>query len=126
MKPTQFRIDGDKTRGYVAADLQDPWKRYLPSPQKAVQAVHGTQSSTDNTTEDCEKLVPVLDVPLVPLNPGMGGGVPDGSGTDDYEERAAALEYDAGLTREEAEQQAADEMEFPEMPPCLRRNGGGG
>ena len=38
----------------------------------------------------------------------------------DLEERAAILEYDGGLTRAEAEAQAA--VEFPELPAFLRRN----
>ena len=37
---------------------------------------------------------------------------------DAFQERAAILEYDAGLTRQEAETQAADELEMPEF---LRR-----
>ena len=37
----------------------------------------------------------------------------------DFEERAAILEYDGGLTRAEAEARAA--AEFPELPDFLRR-----
>jgi hypothetical protein len=38
---------------------------------------------------------------------------------EDFEERAAVLEYEAGLTRVEAEAKAANE--FPELPDFLRR-----
>ena len=39
--------------------------------------------------------------------------------SDAFEERAAILEYDGGLTRAEAEALAAEE--FPELPAFLRR-----
>ena len=39
--------------------------------------------------------------------------------SDAFEERAAILEYDGGLTRAEAEALAAEE--FPELPEFLRR-----
>jgi hypothetical protein len=39
-----------------------------------------------------------------------------------FEERAAILEYDGGLSREEAEAQAVMLTDFPEMPPFLRRD----
>jgi hypothetical protein len=38
---------------------------------------------------------------------------------DDFEERAAILEYDGGVTRAEAEALAAEE--FPGVPEFLRR-----
>jgi hypothetical protein len=41
------------------------------------------------------------------------------AGQEDLEERAAILEYEAGLTRTEAETQAL--AEFPEIPDFLRR-----
>ena len=38
-----------------------------------------------------------------------------------YEERAAIREYNGGLDREEAEEAAAKELGWPEMPKSLRR-----
>jgi len=37
---------------------------------------------------------------------------------------AATLEFEAGLDRQEAEQAAAKEMDWPEMPEALRRTVG--
>src|SRR5262249_41152564 len=47
------------------------------------------------------------------------GHLNDGHVDDDLEERAAILEYDGGLSRAEAEANAA--AEFPELPDFLRR-----
>ena len=37
------------------------------------------------------------------------------------EERAAVLEYDGGLDRQQAEQEAAEEFSYPELPEFLIR-----
>ena len=111
VKPKPVRI-GDKTpRGYLAAELMDPWKRYLPplaaEAQQAQQAQHATISATQNPAENCEKQPHVADVADIQ---GMGGNVADSAATDAFEERAAALQFDAGLSREDAERQARDEL----------------
>ena len=43
-----------------------------------------------------------------------------------FEERAAILEYAGGLDRREAEEAAAEELGWPEMPPALVRRKAGG
>jgi putative DNA primase/helicase len=58
--------------------------------------------------------------PKVPKVSNVGAGhLSNGHSDDDFEERAAILEYQAGLTRAEAEARAAEE--FPELPDFLRR-----
>jgi hypothetical protein len=120
IKPKVLRLHDGTQRGYDAADLQDAWKRYvLPSREEAKQAKqakHGPESVTEKVSENCEKLPPVSDVTDVTHFPGMQADVTDKA---DFEERAAILEYDAGLTREQAETQAQIELEIPDF---LRRD----
>jgi hypothetical protein len=61
-----------------------------------------------------------LERPKVPkVSNAEVGHLSNGDCDDDFEERAAILEFDAGLSRAEAEVRAAEE--FPELPDFLRR-----
>ena len=120
VKPKVLRLAGGTQRGYEAADLQDQWKRYvLPSRQEAKQAQqakHGIRSVTGKKLENGQNRGHVSDVT---------GVTPFGSSKGDltdqvaFNERAAILEYDGGLCREEAERQAEADLE---IPASLRRN----
>ena len=128
VKPKVVRIGESTPRGYVAADLEDAWKRYvLPTRQEAQQAQQRntqqseTRGATQRPAENRQKLGPVADVADVALFSGRESDVAhEASVADaDFEERAAILEYDGGLTRAEAEAQAASEM--PDLPDFLDR-----
>jgi hypothetical protein len=122
IKPKVLRIGDSTPRGYLAADLDDAWKRYvLPTRQEAQQAQqrntdqNSMQSATQRPAEDQQKLALVADLADVALFPGR----PRDVALDDFDARAAVLEYDAGLSRAEAEAQAAAEM--PDLPSFLDR-----
>ena len=128
VKPKVVRIGEETPRGYLAADLLDPWKRYLPTPEKAQQAQqaqHATSSATEKPAENCEKSHHVADVADVALIRGMGGNVADNGATADLEkpltdaeDRQATIdEYiailvDKGVSLEEAKRRARDELGF--------------
>jgi len=101
VKPTQLRIDGEKTRGYYAADLQDAWRRYLPSPGNGGTSgtpVHGAQSGTPETAENRGKSDFRTAVPDVPVFQGTGADVPDEEADRVDREEAEAMRLDrAGL-----------------------------
>ncbi len=106
------RIGGATPRGYAAADLDDAWKRYvLPTRREAQQAQQrntqqtATPSATEKVAESGEGSGPVSHVADVALFPGGQGHVADGARVAHaaFEERAAILEYDGGLSRAEAE-----------------------
>jgi hypothetical protein len=112
----------------VASDLADVWERYvLPTRQEAQQAQQRntqqseTRGATQRPAENRQKLGPVADVADVALFLGRESDVAlEASVADaDFEERAAMLEYDGGLTRADAEAQAASEM--PDLPDFLDR-----
>jgi hypothetical protein len=117
VKPKKLRTGDATPRGYEAADLQDAWKRYVLSgpPQGAEQGEHpeqGSKPGTQNAPENRQKLRNVPFVPSVPVSGDMGSDVAD------FEERAAILEYDGGLTRPEAEARA---WGMPDLPGFLDR-----
>jgi hypothetical protein len=131
VKPRAVRIGESTPRGYVASDLADVWERYvLPTRQEAQQAQQRntqqseTRGATQRPAENRQKLGPVADVADVAdvaLFLGRESDVAlEASVADaDFEERAAMLEYDGGLTRADAEAQAASEM--PDLPDFLDR-----
>lgn len=128
VKPKAVRIGESTPRGYAAADLADVWERYvLPTRQEAQQAQQRntqqseTRGATQRPAENRQKPGPVADVADVALFPGRQRDVAlEASVADaDFEERAAILEYDGGLTRAEAEALAAEEM--PDLPDFLDR-----
>jgi len=59
IKPTVYR-DGDSTvRGYLAADLADPWERYLPPlPLSPLRDVTAVTSATDQVAEPTRPAAP--------------------------------------------------------------------
>jgi hypothetical protein len=96
---------GDRTpRGYAAEDFHDAWSRYLP-----LWDPLGNKRNSRNTFDN--KNNSVADVADV------SGGMAE---ADEYEERAAILEFDAGLSRTEAEAQAAEEIDLT-LPKWLDR-----
>jgi hypothetical protein len=128
LRPKQARIGGDKTRGYELETFSDAFSRYLPP----LQPVHPVQLNTDKgfsrshdpvQAEKCTGLNIAVScsqqrlVPGVPVGEGeysskadvLSGSDPDKSNEFDresYEERAAIIEFDGGLTRAEAERLA--------------------
>lgn len=120
VKSRDVRIGGDVRKGYLAADLHDAWKRYVvPICQNEQQARQGleqesaVQDAAWKPAENREEESPVAGVADVAAFP---------EGEEDpyrFEERAAILEYDGGLTREEADARAAEEI--PDLPPFLDR-----
>jgi hypothetical protein len=128
VKPKVLRIGDATRRGYSAVDLDDAWRRYvLPTRQEAEQAQQRnmqqarTPSATEETAINSEKSRHVSDVADVALFPRRRRGVTLETNVADvdFEERAAILEYEGGLTRAEAEAQAAIEM--PDLPAFLDR-----
>jgi hypothetical protein len=128
VKPKVLRIGDSTPRGYTAADLHDAWKRYVPAFQGAQQAQQcnmqqsSTRSETQNPAEKSERLAHVADVADVAAFHGGGPALVHGADLDaayELEERAAILEYDGGLPRDEAEKRSLDG--WPEMPAFLNR-----
>jgi uncharacterized protein DUF3631 len=124
IKPKKLRIGDNTVRGYEVADFHDAWKRYLPAPRQEAEQVEQVEQPHAKRNARCpetrEKFALVPDVPHVPLYQERGAGVPDAAeAADDFEERAAILEYDAGYSRAKAEASAAEE--FPELPASLDR-----
>ena len=103
IKSKTVRVEGRTAKGYAAADFADSWNRYLPS---ATDSRHKGNSRHifDNENNFVSDVTDVTDVS------GKGAA---------FQERAAILEFDGGLSRQEAEARAAEG--FPEMPAFLRR-----
>ena len=101
IKSREVRIGERVSKGYYAADFHDDWNRYL-----LLSATRATRATNLNNKNNF-----VADVADVAANTERRGA--------DYEERAAILEYEGGLTRAEAEAQAAEE--YPELPDFLDR-----
>jgi hypothetical protein len=100
IKSKTVRVEGRTPKGYDAADFADAWKRYLPSDDDS-RHKRNSRHKIDNEYKNVADVADVADI------------------SEDFEERAAILEYDGGLTREEAEAQAL--VELPEIPEFLRR-----
>ena len=104
IKSKTVRAEGKTPKVYAREDFADAWKRYLPL---ASDSRHKGNSrhifdKQNNFVAD------VADV---------AGGKAEAE-DDAFEERAAILEFDAGLSRDEAEAQAADDLAIPDF---LRR-----
>jgi len=80
IRPTQLRIDGDKTRGYARAAFIDAIARYLPS--DPVQAVQPSVGEKKAGSEDpvLEELVPDAESTSNPCRGSLVPGVPDEAG----------------------------------------------
>jgi hypothetical protein len=124
VKPKVLRIGDSTPRGYLAADLEDPWKRYvLPSRQNAQQAQQRntherpSQSATEKPVENGQKEAGVADVADVALFSTRDADAADAA--YEFQERAAIRQYDGGFSRAEAEALAAEDM--PDLPKFLDR-----
>ncbi len=80
IRPTQFRIGGDKTRGYALAVFVDAFARYLPSdPVQAVQpSIGGKKPGSEHPVQG--ELVPGAESPDNPHRGSLVPGVPDETG----------------------------------------------
>jgi hypothetical protein len=105
------KLNGVNRKGYAAADFHDAWKRYVGGGSK-ISATSAT-SATNLINKD-KKVAEVALVAHV-----LGEDADDAKVA--REERAAVLEYDGGLDRQEAEEAAAEELGWPELPEFLRR-----
>ena len=153
VKPGVVRIGDATPRGYLAAHLADPWKRYLGlashgyaqqaqqrnatgsnGPDVAQEAKQPQQSATQKTAEDSQKdgkccgVADVAHTPERQIEDASGcrtssATLAQHDGDDDlivsFEERAAILEYDGGLSREEAQAKAAAEI-WPDVDDATR------
>jgi hypothetical protein len=76
IKARKIRIDDDTCQGYVRADFEETWRRYLPSPEKS--GTSGTSGTHEGENVPASRNVPALieqggtAVPLV-----SGKNVPD-------------------------------------------------
>ena len=84
VKPKVLRLpSGHVQRGYEAADFQNAWARYLPSPEIALQALQALQTPsvtatvTEKSAENSHKTEPVTDVTDVTGKSGKAGDVTD-------------------------------------------------
>jgi hypothetical protein len=131
IKSREREDDGVVRKGFCRSDFDDAFKRYL-SPKADPQGSATSATSATNLNNKNNFVADVADVadrrpesegvvkPLI-SNP---EAVPIARLHEDseFEERAAILEYDARLTREEAEAQAAADL--PDIPEFLRRRAG--
>ena len=123
ISPGSIRPTGDKTaRGYYLSAFEDAFCSYVPPLDPTQQ--HNSQETAPNDgfrseTSDPNVLdqespkpaasngcVAVLDNHPLPGGEGVLKENLDVKDYEDWEERAAILEYDGGLERNEAEQQA--------------------
>ena len=105
---------------YRATGQQIEAVEILPPPD-VIQASLGTAQTTQ-TRKRTDKRQAIEDVSVCGSVCTFAPFAEGDKGADDadaFDERAAILEYDGGLTRDEAEDQAAEE--YPELPVCLDR-----
>ena len=96
LKSRDVRIDGVVRKGFHKSDFADAWKRYLPQPQ-------GSATSATSATNLINKSNFVADV----------ADVADAETV--FQERAAILQFDEGLSRDEAEARADAELDIPDF-----------
>jgi hypothetical protein len=94
IKSKTVRVDGKTPKGYDVADFVDAWKRYLPP---LIDVRHKSNNRHIFYNEN-NFVADVADVAV-------------GDQQDAFEERAAVLQFDGGLSRAEAELRAAEELE---------------
>jgi hypothetical protein len=101
---------GTTRKGYCRADFDENWKRYLPA----------SWNKGDEGDEGEE--IDIAEQKPSPHRPPSAQTMEK----DDFEERAAVLEFDGGLSREDAETTARDELyaELDDIPPHLDRRPG--
>jgi hypothetical protein len=99
IKSKTVRVEGRTPKGYDAADFADAWKRYLPSDQD-IRHKGNSRHKIDNKYKIVADVADVAEI------------------SEEFEERAAILEYDAGLPRKDAEAIAA--VQVSDVPEFLR------
>ena len=122
-----MRVAGERmARGYKLEEIVRVLGRYGPgasshNPRHTVTTAEGGQKSRNIDRPDVT--VDMLEnSKCYAVTPAVGARAlqPDSEHLNgNFEERAAILEYDGGMSRAEAEAQAAEE--FPEMPDFLKR-----
>jgi len=115
IKPKPVRVGGVTVKGYHVNQFNDELARY-PAPTEGDGYTGYNGYNVDNKNNDVTDVTDVttvrgLEEPFIET--------PQDDVADAFEERAAKLEYDGGLTRAEAEAQAAHEL--PELPDFLDR-----
>ena len=102
VKSRDVKIDGIVRKGFHRSDFNDLWASYLDNQLSATSATSATKLNSKS-----KKVAEVAEV---------------AANRTDLEERAAILEFDAGLPRAQAEAQAAAEFDgWADMPEGLRR-----
>jgi hypothetical protein len=136
IKPDQLWISGNKQRGYERGWFSDAFTRYLGELSGSPVDPMETANYCTSYPVGAKKPLPdkTTKKPRKPADPTVLPDKLPEAGQEDhqdaFEERAAILEYDAGSSREHAEQLAAEEQakpsvglenNFPELPEFLRR-----
>ncbi len=113
VKPSTVRFGPNTEKGYRLERFRDAFLRYLPG--TPVTPVTPPESQRNSTVSDESHTGPVTDdeTPKTARDSGGVTGVTKSSGEkdDEVEERAAILEYQGGLSREEAERFARRQVE---------------
>ena len=143
IRPTKFRDPkySAGTRGYELAALQETFERYLPPPRlKSATAPQPRESASLDYSKVPQNGSPVA-LSTTPNSKDLNvcgtvalpnGGAPAGTSNytnEDwqalYDERAGIVEYDGGLSRDEAEVRAAREFDIAgrSNTDCSNRNG---
>lgn len=131
-----IRTQGGTPKGYQLHQFADAFERYLmpqgvpEAPQRHNADGTGTSAAFRNATPQADVADGKREKPLhhngcgvvaakIPLEP---------SADDDFAERAAILEFDGGLSREEAEAAARRELadDMPDLPAWMNRRVTGG
>jgi hypothetical protein len=130
----QMKLNGVNRNGYHRDWFDDAWKRHVDpmgEPNSTASTASTKLTNKDKKVEEVERVefpqmegvsagravAPVACPPLATAQPDFV--CQDTIAEAHFEERAAILEYDGGLSREEAETVAA--AEWPELPDFLRR-----
>jgi hypothetical protein len=100
IKSKVVRIGERTPRGYASEDFHDAWNRYLPAWDPLCNK-RNKRNIFDNKNNF------VADVA------GVAGGMAEAEAEVSFEERAAILEFDGGLSRAEAETLAAADLDIP-------------
>ena len=127
IRPEPMRVAGERmARGYKLEEIVRVLGRYGPgassqNPRHTVTTAEGGQI-TSNIDQPDVTVDMLEDSQCYAVTPAVGAAAlqPDSEHLNgDFEERAAILEYDGGMSRAEAEAHAADE--FSESPALLNR-----
>ena len=122
VKSKDIRLGDKAKKGYSADAFIDAWRRYCPSPsdERDKRDKRDIFDNKNNFVADVADVAAKAEGAESTNGTSAGPEISDGDAVA-FEERAAILEYDAGLDRQEAEAVAAKEMGLPELPPFLVR-----